>query len=69
MKEEIIFSIEDSPEGGYTAKALGYSICTEADSLDNLKIQVKEAVQCHFEENEMPHVIRLHIVKDELITA
>ncbi len=66
---EIIFSIQESPEGGYEARALGYSIFTQADTMEELKRNVKEAVRCHFEEGQMPAVIRLHMVKDEVISA
>jgi len=64
---EIIFLIEESPEGGYEAKALGHSIFTEADSMDELKVMIKDAVKCHFEIAEMPKMIRLHFVKEEVI--
>jgi hypothetical protein len=66
---EIIFSVQESPEGGYEARALGYSIFTQADSMDALKLNVREAVRCHFDEGETPPVIRLHLVKDEVISA
>ena len=46
---EIIFLVESSDEGGYTAKSLGYSIYTEAETLDELKENVKDAVKCHFD--------------------
>ena len=64
---EIIFIVEDSDEGGYTAKALGYSIYTEGETLDELKENIKDAIKCHFDEKEIPHIVRLHIVKDEVI--
>lgn len=64
---EIIFLVEGSDEGGYEAKALGPSIYTEAETLDELKQSVRDAVQCHFEESEMPAIIRLHLVQDEVI--
>jgi hypothetical protein len=66
---EIIFSVQESPEGGYEARALGYSIFTEADSLGELKAMVRDAVSCHFEAGNKPSVIRLHMVKDEVIPA
>lgn len=66
---EIIFSAQESPEGGYEARALGFSIFTQADSLDKLKAAVRDAVSCHFDASEKPEVIRLHIVKDEVIRA
>jgi predicted RNase H-like HicB family nuclease len=64
---EIIFVVENSDEGGYTAKALGHSIHTEGETLDELKENIKDAVKCHFDEKEIPHIVRLHIVKDEVM--
>ena len=65
---EIIFLVEEAHEGGYTARALGYSIFTEADSWDELKSAVQEAVRVHFDEGQAPHVIRLHEVREEVVT-
>lgn len=68
--DEIIFLVEESPEGGYTAKGLGVSIYTQGDTLEDLKTSVKEAVQCHYEgEKNKPKMIRLHVVKDEVFAA
>ena len=67
MQQEIIFLVEEAAEGGYTAKALGHCICTEADSIAKLKKRVQEATRCHFEAEEMPQSIRLRVVKDEVI--
>jgi predicted RNase H-like HicB family nuclease len=69
MKSEIIFEVAESPEGGYSARALGYSIYTQAETIDELKAMLQDAVRCHFEENERPRVIRLHLVKDEVIAV
>ena len=66
---EIIFIVEDSPEGGYLAKAAGVPIFTEADTLDELHAQVRDAVRCHFDEAAAPKLIRLHFVRDEVIAA
>ncbi len=66
--KELIFLIEEMPEGGYTAKALGEGIFTEGETIEELKVNIKEAVECHFMESDMPKLIRLHIVKDELMT-
>jgi hypothetical protein len=68
-QSEIIFSVQESPEGGFEARTLGFSIFTEADSLDELKTIIRDAVSCHFEPAEKPSVIRLHMVKDEVIPA
>jgi hypothetical protein len=64
---EIIFLVEPDPEGGYTAQALGYAIFTEADTWDGLKMAVQDAVRCHFEESELPAMVRLHIVQEEVL--
>jgi hypothetical protein len=66
---EIIFLIEEAPEGGFTARALGESIFTEADTLDALRQQVREAVNCHFDDGKAPKVIRLHFVRDEVLAG
>ena len=61
--DEMIFMVENAPEGGYTARALGASIFTEADDLETLRQQVRDAVRCHFEAGQGPKVIRLHFVR------
>jgi hypothetical protein len=66
---EIIFLVEDAPEGGYTARALGQSIFTEADTMDDLRRNIREAVECHFEPGQGPRVIRLHYVREEVLSA
>ena len=69
MAKEVVFLVEETPEGGYTAKALGYSIFTEANTWDELRGSVQDAVSCHFDMGETPHAIRLHYVKDEVLVA
>ena len=66
---EIIFLIQEAGEGGFTARALGESIFTEADTLDALRQQVRDAVNCHFDEGKAPKVIRLHFVRDEVLAG
>ncbi len=58
---EIVFLVEDDPDGGYTARALGESIFTQAEDIENLKAMIRDAVNCHFTEAQKPKVIRLHI--------
>ena len=69
MKNEILFVAEDSLEGGFEAKALGHSIYTQADTFEELKENIREAVAVHFNSGEMPKLIRIHYVKDEIIAA
>ena len=66
---ELIFVVEEAPEGGYIARALGQSIFTEADTLAELPGKVREAVRCHFEEGHAPKVVRLHHVREEVIAV
>lgn len=66
---ELIFLVEEAPEGGYTAKALGASIFTEADTAEELDEAVRDAVRCHFEEGEAPKVVRLHFVREHVIAV
>ncbi|MDD3777592.1 MAG: 2-oxoisovalerate dehydrogenase [Actinomycetota bacterium] len=67
--EELIFIIKESDEGGFEAKALGYSIFTEAEDMVSLRKAIKDAVICHFDKGNVPKVIRLHMVKDELMSV
>jgi len=66
---EIFFLIEEAVEGGYNARAIGESIFTEGDSLEELRANIKDAVQCHFDKGQVPKIIRLHFVKEEIITV
>jgi hypothetical protein len=67
--DELIFLVEEAPEGGFTARALGESIFTEADDMDGLREMVRDAVRCHFDEGRGPRVIRLHFVREEVFAA
>jgi len=66
---EVIFLVEESPEGGYEARALGHSIYTQAKTLEELREMVRDAVRCHFDEDQLPRVIRLHLVKEEVFSV
>lgn len=64
---EIIFLIEDDPEGGYSARALGHSIYTQGESKEELKKNITDAINCHFDRREeIPKVVRLHYVHEEM---
>lgn len=69
MNTEITFIVEDAIEGGYTAHALDESIVTEADTIDELHVMVRDAVDCHFDPDKKPKTIHLHFVRDEVIAA
>ncbi|MDA0225672.1 MAG: 2-oxoisovalerate dehydrogenase [Proteobacteria bacterium] len=66
---EIIFVVEDDPEGGWMARAVGEAIFTQAASVEELHARVRDAVRCHFDEAVAPRMIRLHFVRDEVIAA
>jgi hypothetical protein len=69
VMDEIIFVVAEDPEGGFTARALGEAIFTEADDLPTLRERVRDAVRCHFDEGQAPRVVRLHFVRDDLIAV
>ena len=68
---EIIFEVtEDEVDGGYSASALGYGNHTEGESLEEIRRNVREAVDCYFDETmARPRLIRLHFVRDEVLMA
>jgi predicted RNase H-like HicB family nuclease len=69
MKEatEIIFEIHEAEEGGYWARSLGHGIFTEGETWEELKDNIRDAIDCSFEEGEeRPRIVRLHFVRDEV---
>lgn len=68
---EIIFEVrEDVVDGGYNARALGHDIFAQADSIEEVRAMVRDAVNCHFgERQDRPRLIRLHFVRDEVLAA
>lgn len=66
---ELIFLVDEAPEGGFTAKALGAGIFTEADTLEDLHKKIRDAVRCHFDEGQEPKVVRLHFVHEEVLAV
>ena len=61
--------VEDAPDGGFSARALGHSIFTAAETERELQAMVKDAVACHFDDGEAPKIVRLHYVREEVIQA
>lgn len=57
--KEVFFLIEEAEEDSYVASAIGHSIITEADTLDELKANIQEATICHFEEGQAPQIAHL----------
>ena len=66
---EIIFLVEQAPEGDLSARALGASIFTQAESTEELHARVCDAVRCHFGDSDAPKMIRLHFVRDEVVAV
>ena len=66
---ELIFEVtEDEVDGGYSATAIGYGIHTQGDSMEEIRKNVREAVDCYFDETmNRPGIIRLHFVHDEVL--
>ncbi|MBM4146278.1 MAG: 2-oxoisovalerate dehydrogenase [Nitrospira sp.] len=67
--KEIIFILEEEIEGGYIAQALGQSIFTQGVSLEEVKKNIRDALKCHFDnEDDIPKIIRLHMVREEVFS-
>lgn len=64
---EIVFAVEECKDGGFTAKCKSASIHTHADSLDELKTQIIDAIHCHFDEHAI-QTVRLHMYREETFT-
>ena len=69
MVNEIIFTITESLDGGYEAQAVGHSIFTQSDSYTELSETLRDAVKCHFNDGQVPALIRMHFVRDEVIAV
>lgn len=69
MNTEVVFLVEEAPEGGYIARALGQAIFTEGETPEELETNARDAVRCHFDEDDLPKVIRLHYVRDDVIAV
>ncbi|MBS0462332.1 MAG: 2-oxoisovalerate dehydrogenase [Proteobacteria bacterium] len=70
MTTELLFQVTDATEGGYVASAFGYGITTQAETMEQLREMVREAVACYFDDPALaPKLIRLHYVRDEVLAA
>lgn len=69
MSSELVFLVEEAPEGGYTARALGHAIFTEGETPEEVEANVRDAVRCHFDEGDLPQMVRLHYVRDDVIAV
>ena len=68
--EEILFLIEQDPECGFNAQAIGHSIFTQGDTEEELKLNILDAIKCHFDKKEdLPKIVRLHFVRDEVLSC
>jgi len=69
LNKEIIFIVSESLDGGYEAQAVGCSIYTQCDEYTELPMVLRDAVKCHFEQNTMPSMIRIHFINDKIIAV
>lgn len=67
--KELVFEVMQETDGGYVAEALGENIITEADTWEELRENVKEAVTAYYFDREAPSSLRLHLVRDEVFSA
>ncbi|MCK5199979.1 MAG: hypothetical protein KAR21_16590 [Spirochaetales bacterium] len=66
---EILFLVEEDPEGGFSARAVQFPIFTEADTIDEIRVMILDSLRCHFsDEKDIPPIIRLHFIKEETLT-
>ncbi len=66
---ELVFDVTQEPDGGYVAECLGEDIVTQADNWEELRANVLEAVKAFFFDRTPPSRIRLHLVRDEVVTS
>lgn len=66
---EILFLVEEIPDGGFIAHALGVSIITVADDSENRYIQILDLMHCHSSKEEIPQIICLFFIREEIITV
>jgi len=64
---ELVFTITQGGDGGFVAEALGESIITQADTWEELRAHVREAVAAFYFDRPAPKVLRLHLVRDEVL--
>jgi predicted RNase H-like HicB family nuclease len=65
---EMLFMVEEDPEGGFVATAIGESIVTQGETMDELRANIRDAIVCHFDEGARPRAVRLHFVRDEVMS-
>jgi hypothetical protein len=66
---ELVFDVTQDQDGGFVAECLSQDIVTEADTWQELRANVREAVAAFFFDSSPPERIRLHLVRDEVITV
>ena len=65
--KEIVFLVEESLDGGYEARAAGYTIFTQGETIEEVKKNILDAVRCHFDDSEVPSFVYVRFLKEELI--
>jgi len=66
---EAVFEVTQETDGGYTAECLTEDIVTQGDTWEELRQNAKDAVKAHFFDSTPPKLIRLHLVRDEVVSA
>jgi hypothetical protein len=67
MTDELVFEVTQEADGGFVAEALGEAIFTQADTWDGLRLNVREAVSAYYYDTPAPKILRLHLVRDEIL--
>lgn len=66
---ELVFHVTQENDGGYVAECLSHDIFTQANSWEELRGKVREAVSAYFFDQPRPAAVRLHLVRDELLAG
>ena len=66
---ELLFEVTQEEDGGYCAKAIGEGIFTQGDTWEELREMARDAVKCHFDAGQAPTLIRLHLIRDEVLAV
>ena len=67
--EELVFEVTQEADGGYCAECLTEGIFTEGDTWEELRANVQKSVAAYYFDRPKPQLIRLHLVRDEMLTS
>ncbi|OFV90237.1 MAG: 2-phospho-L-lactate guanylyltransferase [Acidobacteria bacterium RBG_16_68_9] len=66
---EIVFSVTQEADGGFVAECLSHDIFTQGDTWEEVRANVREAVAAYFFDQPKPTTVRLHLMRDEVLST